>query len=228
MSRVAVITGISSGIGQAIKARLEQDGWQTYGVSRHLPVDQEGYEADLSIIHDLEPLATRIASDLERVDAFIHVAGVWHDGHDVFAGKKLNEFSGQQIASTVSVGLIAAMVISAKLIPVMQPESPMIYISGTFQDGGANWLPYYTSKRALEDFVQGLAQEQDGLRVYAVSPGDTATESLKKYYPEAHQSAQSPDRVAEVCLDLVNSKLSADSGAVVRVKDGSIGLGYHS
>jgi len=227
MNKTAVITGISSGIGQAIKQKMEQDGWKVIGISRHLPLDGSGYEADLSLLESVEPVATRAGEEHGPIDAFIHVAGVWHDEHASLAGKKLHEFTTQEIVKTMNVGVTSAMVMSARLVPFMSHQASMLFISGAFEDGGANWLPYYTSKRALEDFIVGLASDEMNLRVYGVSPGDTATESLKKFYPDSFNSAQPPEKVANVCMDLINDRLSASTGTIVEVKNGTIGLGYH-
>jgi NAD(P)-dependent dehydrogenase (short-subunit alcohol dehydrogenase family) len=226
MTKTAVVTGLSSGIGQAIKKTLEEAGWRVVGVSRHIPLDQEGYEADLSLLESVEPVATRIGEECGPIDAFFHVAGVWHDESGILAGKKLHEFTTRQITSTMNVGLTSAMVFSARIVPFMAEGGVMVYVSGTFQDGGANWLPYYTSKRALEDFVQGFAEDEPRVRVYGVSPSDTATESYKTYYPNS-DNAQPPSAVAKTCYDLINGSLPASSGTIVEVRDGKPGMGYH-
>ena len=227
MTKVAVVTGLSSGIGQAIKARLVAEGWRVVGVSRHIPMDQEGYEADLSQLEFVEPVATRIGEECGPIDAFFHVAGVWHDESGVLAGKKLNEFTTHQITKTMNVGVTSAMVFSARIVPFMAEGSHMLYISGTFQDGGANWLPYYTSKRALEDFVKGFAEDEPNIKILGVSPSDTATDSYKTYYPNSIDQAQSPDSVAKICMDLITGSLPAESGTIVAVKDGKPGMGFH-
>jgi 3-oxoacyl-[acyl-carrier protein] reductase len=227
MSKVAVVTGLSSGIGQALKIRLEADGWRVIGVSRHIPLEQEGYEVDLSMLESVEPVATRIAEECGPIDAFFHIAGVWHDENGVLAGKKLHEFTTPQIIKTMNVGLTSAMIFTARIAPFMSDGAHMIYISGTFQDGGANWLPYYTSKRALEDFVQGLAQDEPRVKVNGVSPSATATDSRVKYYPATADQAQAPLAVAGICVDLLTGTLPADSGTIVEVTDGKPGMGYH-
>lgn len=227
MAKTAVITGITSGIGQALKTRLEADQWKVLGIARHLSADQNGYEADLSLLDSVEPLASRIAADCGTIDAFIHVAGVWHDGNRALSGMKLHEFTTHQIISTMNVGLTSAMILSARLLPAMQQDGTMLYISGLFQDGGADWLPYYTSKRGLEDFIQGLGIDETGVRVYGVSPDDTATDSYKRFYPNSLANAQPPLSVAKICVDLINKTLPADSGTIVEVKNGQPGMGYH-
>lgn len=227
MTKTAILTGITSGIGQAIKLRLEAEQWRVIGVSRHLPIDQEGYEADLSVLQSVEPLATRLADNYGKIDAFIHVAGVWHDKKQVLAGKKIHEFTAEQIISTMNVGITSAMILTAKLIPAMNDKAHMIYVSGTFQDGGANWLPYYTSKRSLEDFIVGLGSDETNVTVYGLSPSETATDSYKKFYPNEAANAQAPMSVAKICVDLISGALPASSGTIIEVRDGKPGMGYH-
>ena len=109
MSKTALITGISSGIGQAIKQKLEQSGWKVVGISRHLPLQSIGYEADLSQLEFVEPVSTRAGEEHGPFDAFIHVAGVWHDENAVLAGKKLHEFSTKEISNTIKLTLLSLL-----------------------------------------------------------------------------------------------------------------------
>jgi NAD(P)-dependent dehydrogenase (short-subunit alcohol dehydrogenase family) len=227
MAKRVLVTGVTSGIGSAIKTLFESAGWEVVGLARHLPLDQEGFEVDLAKLEGVEPTALRASVEKGPFDAFIHVAGVWHDAEESFIGKRLHEFEWQQIAATMNVGLTSAMIISATLLETMPNAASMIFISGKFQDGGANWLPYYTSKRALEDFVVGLAADESHINVWGVSPDDTASEAYKRFYPDAAQHAQPPESVARTCLDLVDGRLSADSGTIVEVSGGKAGAGYH-
>ena len=227
MAKRLLVTGVTSGIGSAIKTLFEAAGWEVVGLARHLPLDQNGFEVDLAHLDGVQPTALRASVEKGPFDAFIHVAGVWHDDNESFAGKRLHEFEWQQIAATMNVGLTSAMIISATLLETMPNNGSMIFISGKFQDGGANWLPYYTSKRALEDFVVGLAADESRVRVWGVSPDDTASDAYKRFYPDAAQHAQPPESVARTCLDLVEGRLSADSGTIVEVSDGKAGAGYH-
>ena len=226
--KVAVITGVTSGIGSAIREKLLQEGWRVIGISRHLPQDVEGFESDLGFLNDVEPLCERILGAAPKIDAFIHVAGVWHDGHDTLAGKKIDAFTSSEIMMTMNVGVTSAMILCARLAHAIPDNGHVILLSGTFTDGGANWLPYYTSKRALEDFLVGLASDIPRIKVYGLSPADTATEPFKKFYPEAALAAQSPEAVALLCMDAISDRLAVSSGTVVEVRDGKAGMGYHT
>jgi NAD(P)-dependent dehydrogenase (short-subunit alcohol dehydrogenase family) len=127
----------------------------------------------------------------------------------------------------MNVGLTSAMILAARLKEFMSPGATMMFVSASMQDGGANWLPYYTSKRALEDFVKGLAQDETDIRVYGVSPSNTATDAYKKFYPSDAATAQAPTSVAKVVVDLIENKLTDASGTIVEVRDGQISMGYH-
>jgi NAD(P)-dependent dehydrogenase (short-subunit alcohol dehydrogenase family) len=139
MAKRVLVTGVTSGIGSAIKTLFESAGWEVVGLARHLPLDQEGFEVDLAKLEGVEPTALRASVEKGPFDAFIHVAGVWHDEEESFIGKRLHEFEWQQIAATMNVGLTSAMIISATLLETMPNAASMIFISGKFQDGGANY-----------------------------------------------------------------------------------------
>ena len=75
MTRTALVTGVSSGIGQAVAQRLISDGWQVVGVSRRRPTARPGcrwIEADLA-----DPgAAVEVAARAGRLDAVVHAAGL--------------------------------------------------------------------------------------------------------------------------------------------------------
>lgn len=82
--------------------------------------------------------------------------------------------------------LTAPTLLSHALIPLIPTGSSIINLSGTFENGGKGWLPYYVSKRAIEDLTIGLADElkDKGINVNYVSPSDTATDEYKRFFPE--------------------------------------------
>lgn len=84
------------------------------------------------------------------------------------------------------------------------------------------WLPYYVSKRAIEDLTIGLSQElaEKGIQVNAVSPSDTGTEQYQKYFPEYMVDAVSPVAIAEKVLWLCSDKTENITGKVFIVKKG--------
>jgi NAD(P)-dependent dehydrogenase (short-subunit alcohol dehydrogenase family) len=99
--------------------------------------------------------------------------------------------------------------------------------------GGANvWIPYATSKGAVEAFTHGIAQEvaAEGIRVVAVRPGIIDTEihasaGLPDRVPTAGSvvpmgRAGTPEEVAELILFLLSDKAAYITDTVVDISGG--------
>lgn len=228
--KTAIITGPSSGIGGAIIKALTAQGWRVIGLTHKSKLDSETtktYEIDLADLAATNKLGKQLVKDFSRIDAFIHAAGIWHDDNESLADKQLASFTPEQIISSMNVGVTSAMVLCTVLLPSMK-EGTVIGISGTFSDGGAGWLPYYTSKRALEDFLVGLSQDYKDVQVFGISPADTATPAYQKFYPQYAAEAQAPDAVAELVANLLSGQTDFKSGDVIEVRDGEVKKGYHA
>jgi NAD(P)-dependent dehydrogenase (short-subunit alcohol dehydrogenase family) len=108
----------------------------------------------------------------------------------------------------------------------MGKGSSIVNLSGTFENGAKGWLPYFASKRALEDFTLGLAEELrgKGIRVNCVSPSDTATEEYQKYFPEDARDASTPEQVAKLVVDVAEKD---EMGKFWVIKKRRVFEGYH-
>lgn len=219
MTKTAFITGGTSGIGKATVKILKDNGWQVIA-----PTHQELNLNDLS---ELGKYANKIASNLEHLDAFIHIAGVWHNQDEALADKVFGSYNSNQIIEAMNVGVTSAMVLMNAFRPIMK-NSTVIGISGTFNSGAKGWVPYFTSKRALEDFLVGLNQDEIDLKVYGISPADTATEAYKKFYPEYFNEAQSPSEIAKLILSLLNNDSDFSSGDIIELREGKTRIAFHS
>ena len=218
--KTAIVSGASSGIGKAITGALEESNWQVVGLSSK--------EVDLADLQKTSEFAEKLASEHTSIDAVIHVAGIWHDKKNVYANRDLEDFTPAQIIETINVGLTSFMILTAKLLPKIPKDGTVIGISGTFGDGAAGWLPYYTSKRGLEDFLVGLAQDYPkGPKVFGISPADTATAAYKKFYAEYATDAQSPEVVAKLCLELLLERPKYKSGDIIEIRGGKTQIGFH-
>ncbi|MDP2720698.1 MAG: SDR family oxidoreductase [bacterium] len=217
MQKFGVVTGASTGIGQAISVELAKNGIFVALVARTVDrlektkslVERVGGKAeifptDLSKIESVNELISKIKAKTNQVAVLVNVAGIWHGESEVFAGKDLEEFPQEVILDTYTVGITAPTLLSHGLIPLMKPGSKIINISGTFESGAKGWVPYYVSKRAIEDLTIGLAEElkKKGIQVNCVSPSDTATEAYKKYYPQYIEDSIAPEEIAKFVAKL--------------------------
>lgn len=219
--KTAVITGISSGIGQAIATRLKREGWKVVGLPHG--------ELDLNDLAAVAQKGEELVQDYPIIDALIHVAGIWHDDERPYAGIDLEDFTPEQIAETMNVGLTGFMVLAAKLLPVLAKDGCVIGISGTFENGASGWLPYYTAKRGLEDFLVGLSQDYPhGPRVYGISPSDTETPPYARFFPEDAAAGQPAEVVADALVKVVLGEASYETGSMIKVKNGVASKEFHA
>ena len=165
------------------------------------------------------------------MDIIVNVAGIWHGKNEVYAGKHFEEFSERVILDTFMVGVIAPTLLVHSLIPLMSPGSCIVNISGTFENGAKGWIPYYVSKRAIEDLTIGLSEElkEKGIRVNAISPSDTATEAYQKYFPQHMNEAIDPKEIAKEAVFFCSQDANEITGKVFVMKRGKTPYeGFHA
>ena len=218
MSKRAFITGGSSGIGRAIVKSLQASGWEVIAPSHA--------ELDLSDLAVVSAYAAKLGAEDKQYDAFIDVAGIWHNQDKALSGMKLAEFTAEQITTTINVPLTSAMLLISKLLLHMS-NATIIGISGTFENGAAGWLPYYVSKRGLEDLLVGLGQDYPELKVYGISPSDTATSAYRRFFPEYISESQPLEEVSKLVEDLLNGNTGFKSGDVIELRQGVRKTGFH-
>lgn len=221
--KTAIVTGASSGIGDAIVRTLRDSGWNVVGLT--------SADCDMGDMVATMELAERLRGEHTKIDALIHVAAIWHSDTEAFVHRDLEDYDPAWIAATMNVGVTGFMLLTARLLPKIAKDGVVIGVSGTFSDvsgGASGWLPYYTGKRALEDFLVGLSQDYPmGPRVYGVSPSDTNTEAFAAFFPDDAKTAQPPNSISLLVDHLISGDSPYKSGDIVAVKDKKAGKGYH-
>jgi NAD(P)-dependent dehydrogenase (short-subunit alcohol dehydrogenase family) len=182
------------------------------------------FEQDLRGVEGgFDDLAVRVNAKLGSPDILVNVAGVWHDDKTVFAGVPLVDTPAKQILEVMEVGLLAPMLLTRAFLPPMlrAQQGKIISISGTFATGGAGWLHYYVSKLGLENFTVGLAQElrPSKIQVNCVSPSDTATDALRRFFPEDAKTALDPREVARLVVFLASQDAEHITGQCIVIKN---------
>lgn len=227
--KLAIVFGSGPGIGEATVNTLADAGWEVVGLGRD--------DCDLADLAAVAALAEDLAERYPRIDAIIHAAGIWHDENEAFVNRDLEDYDPAWIAATMNVGITSFMMLTARLMPNLPRDGAVVGISAMFEgelrnnkgDAASGWLPYYTSKRAMEDFLVGLAQDYPiGPRVYGVSPGDTMTPAMEKYFPKVAKDSQPAHSVSLLVEHLLKGDSPYHSGDIVAVKAKTAGTGYHS
>ncbi len=214
--KTAVVTGASTGIGRAIaiaigakKARVAlvgrnmDDLLETQAVIRNSGGKAEIFITDLKKSREIEILAKEVRSRWGSVDILANIAGAWHDKNNTYFGY-LHDRSVDEIDEGIDVNLRAPMLLSRLFVPEMiaKKQGKIINLSGVFPEFGYKHIHYYVSKTAVETFSIGLATElrKHNVQVNCISPGETNTKAIRKFFPEYKDKAIRPDIVAKLTL----------------------------
>lgn len=243
-NKFAIVTGSSTGIGQAIALELAREGafialagrtqdklLKTKSLIVEMGGQAEVFLGDFTKLDSLEALVTLIKQRTDKVNILVNVAGVWHGKDEVYAGKDFESFPKQVILDTYAVGLTAPTLLAHTFIPLMPKGGKIINISGTFESGAKGWLPYFVSKKGIEDLTIGLAEElkDKDIQVNAISPSDTATEAYKKYFPQYIGEAIDPKEIGKYAVFLCSEEARGITGKVFVIKKGKEPYeGYHT
>ncbi|MBP9816365.1 SDR family oxidoreductase [Candidatus Woesebacteria bacterium] len=241
--KIAVVTGASTGIGRAVAITLAENKFFVYLLARNQEgleetkelITQKGGKAEI-VLTDLSSIesinnAIKVIKDKEsEINVLVNIAGIWHGQDKVFADQEFGMFEQKVILDTYFVGTIAPTLLAHAFIPYMIYGAKIINLSGTFENGAKGWLPYYVSKRAIEDLTIALSQELEdkGIQVNCVSPSDTATESYAKFFPQYMKDAISPDEIAKKVLELCDVENKITGKVFVMKKDKEPSEGFHS
>ncbi len=181
MTRLALVTGGSSGIGAAIVAALAGSGWEVVSVGRDVDRLEAGAAAagaahvhplvvDLTAADASAEIAAHVGA--RPLHALVHAAGVVHLGR--WAELDLDHLDAQwRVNVRAPVGLTHA------LLPVLRaaPGDVVFVNSGSGLRANPGWGAYAATKFALRAVADALRAEEreHGVRVTSVYPGRTDT-----------------------------------------------------
>ncbi|UDL95621.1 oxidoreductase [Lichenihabitans sp. PAMC28606] len=228
-ARVALVTGVSSGIGQATAVRLIGAGYRVFGTSRKATNESfvdgmELVEADVTQDTSVDSVVSKVIGLTGRIDVLVNNAGIGIAGG-------AEESSTVQAQSLFDTNVFGVMRMTRAVLPHMrhQRSGRIINISSVLGFLPAPYMALYaSSKHALEGYSESLDHELRtlGIRVLLVEPGYTKTsfeqnavesDSLMSVYQAAREhlrplmtkalsTGDAPDVVARVVVEAANAR----------------------
>lgn len=212
--RVAVVTGASSGIGEATARRLAARGWRCVLLARRherleaLAAELRG-EAERCDVGDREAVERVAAAVLERhptIDLLVNNAGI--PGRKSFL-----DLEPERVEQVMRVNYLGCVWCLRAFLPGLERARPAAVVNVVSVAGAVAWPasgPYSAAKHAQLAFSRAVAAQlrPRGIRVHTVNPGFVETEGFPQREvlarPVLRRLVVAPDDVAEHVLRVLD------------------------
>jgi acetoacetyl-CoA reductase len=236
MARVALVTGGTRGIGEAICVALSDAGYRVaanYGGNDEAArafTDRTGISAFRFDVSDYAAVVAGIAEveqALGPVEVLVNNAGITRDG-------TMHKMSPEQWQAVIDTNLGSCFNCSRAVIEGMRDRGfGRIVNIGSIngQAGQYGQVNYAAAKSGIHGFTKALAQEgaAKGITVNAVAPGYVDTDMVRAVPPQVLEKIigripvgrlGKPEDIARTVLFLVDDAADFITGATVSVNGG--------
>lgn len=239
---IALVTGASSGIGQAIAIDLAKNGVKVLinycrseeGALETLRIIEENggsgeiIQCDVSDAAAVNKMFLYIKKTYKTIDILVNNSGITKDGYLLM----MSEENFVKVMATNLGGCFNCTQGALRLMCAAKKGGSIINIASTSgvvgQEGQAN---YSASKGAIISFTKTTAKEyaKNGIRVNVVAPGFVETKMTQKSEKLLKEKYMSyipmgrfgqPEEIAEVVSFLASSKASYITGKCIVVDGG--------
>ncbi|MBA5222085.1 SDR family NAD(P)-dependent oxidoreductase [Streptomyces griseoaurantiacus] len=216
---VAIITGASKGLGRALAGALAARGWDLVLDARDpgpLAGTAEGLAAHGTRVTALPGDVTEAGHRTELVESARELGGgvvdlLVHNASALGAEPlvPLAALTTEGLRRALEVNVVAAHGLVRRALPLLR-ESPVGAVVAVSSDAAVEaygtWGGYGASKAALDHLAAVLGVEEPGLRVWAVDPGDMATDLYAAAVPEDEEPRPAPESVVPAFLRLLDER----------------------
>jgi benzil reductase ((S)-benzoin forming) len=178
--RIAIVTGTSTGLGEAVARQLLERGWHVVGIARRpSPVTHERYRhirCDLATISiDPAPLEAQLAEHLRQVRA--SRIGLVNNAASPEGLMPLAKLDSRDLARVYAVNMVAPAWLMGYTVRSAPPQASLRIVnvsSGAATTAFAGLAAYGSSKAALRMAGMSLAREWESPATARARPHDAA------------------------------------------------------
>ena len=190
ISKVAIITGASRGIGAALVKGLSDSGMivvlasrnkkQMQSVSNSLQNEYSIVQTDVRDELSVKNLVSYVFKKYKRIDVLVNNAGFVEP-------LSLLEMSKETWDNTIASNLTGTFLMTKEVVRIMKKNGGKVIniASSAGLSSRPGWSAYAASKAAVINFSLTMAEElrDFNIQVYPICPGRTATDLRKKLAP---------------------------------------------
>ncbi|MFF3466448.1 SDR family NAD(P)-dependent oxidoreductase [Streptomyces sp. NPDC002619] len=214
---VAIITGASKGLGRALAEALAARGWDLVLDARGAGTLGEAAVAVSAHGTRVEALPGDVTDAGHRSELVAAARGL--GGIDLLVSNasalgaeplvRLAQLPLAGLRWALEVNAVAALGLIQEALPLLR-ESAAGTVIAISSDAAAEayetWGGYGASKAALDQLAAVLGEEEPGLRVWAVDPGDMATDLYAAAVPDDDDPRPAPASVVPAFLCLLDER----------------------
>lgn len=238
MSKIALVTGGSRGIGSEICRVLAREGWRVAVNYNHSAEAAQSLAAELGGIAvggdvatpaDVENIFNNIRNQLGEVSLLVNNAGIGEYG-------LFTDLSYERWNELLGTNLTGAFNCCKAAIPAMvrAKSGCIINIASMWGEVGASCeVAYSVTKAGIIGMTKALAKElgPSGIRVNAVSPGCIETDMMARFSPAEREALADetplgvigqPSDAAEAVAFLASDAARFITGQVLGVNGGFV------
>jgi NAD(P)-dependent dehydrogenase (short-subunit alcohol dehydrogenase family) len=225
--KVILISGATSGIGQACMERLRADGHRVVGFGRSGGDDPDIHTLDVRDCEAIQEMVAGVKERHGRIDALINAAGT-------LLMERTHKTSPADAAQQVDVLFNGVFNLTRAVLPVMtkQKSGTIINLGSVVGRRPAPGMAVYGAmKAAVEHFTTSVAAEYaaKGVRAVCVSCGPIRTglmdplmfDMLEKKVPLGRVGT--PEEVSALVAYLLSDEAGFITGTTINI-DGGMGL----
>lgn len=231
-NKVVIITGASSGIGEASARLLAENGAKVVLAARRedrlkglaSEIQQNGGQAayktvDVSSLQDVQDLVAFAVAQFSRVDVIFNNAGV-------MPLSPMNALKVDEWNKMIDINIRGVLNGIAAVLPLMEKQGSGQIIN-TASIGAHVVVPtgavYCATKYAVRAISEGLRQEMRNIRVTTISPGVVTTElgsditddSAKNALEEFRKASLTSDAIARAVLYAISQPDDVDVNEII-------------